>query len=213
FLRLADDPMLKQKYPLIPSTGRLVADPLIRNLGTIGGSLVHADPRADWPSVMLAMNGRLVAKSKAGEREIPISDFIAGPLTVTLAPTEMITAIKIPKPQGRSGGHYIKLERKVGDYATAAAATQLALDDQGRITYAGIGLTGVGSVNIKATAAEQSLVGQAPSDALFEQAGQLAAQASQPKSDVRGSATYKRHLVSVYVRRSLQQAAKIAQSA
>ncbi|MEN0062596.1 MAG: xanthine dehydrogenase family protein subunit M [Myxococcota bacterium] len=210
---LADHAMLKQRYPLITSTGRLVADPLIRNLGTVGGSLVHADPRADWPSVMLAMNARLVAKSKAGEREIPITDFIAGPLTVNLKPTEMITAIKIAKPTGRSGGHYVKLERKVGDYATAAAATHMVLDDQGRISYAGIGLTGVGSTNIKATAAEQALIGQAPSDALFEQAGQLAAQATSPKSDVRGSATYKRHLTAVYVRRSLQQAAKIAQSA
>jgi len=211
--RLADDAMLAQKYPLIPSTGRLVADPLIRNLGTVGGSLVHADPRADWPSVMLAMNATLVARSRAGEREIPIADFIAGPLTVNLQPTEMLTAIKIPRPQGRSGGHYIKLERKIGDYATAAAATHLVLDDQGRISYAGIGLTGVGSVNIKATDAEQSLLGQAPSESLFAQAGELAAKATSPKTDVRGTATYKRHLTSVYVRRSLQKAAEIAQSA
>lgn len=210
---LADHAMLAQKYPLITSTGRLVADPLIRNLGTVGGSLVHADPRADWPSVMLAMNARLVARSKTGQREIAMSDFIQGPLTVSLAPTEMITEIRIPKPQGRSGGHYIKLERKVGDYATAAAATHVVLDDAGRISYAGIGLTGVGSVNIKANAAEQALVGQMPSDALFAQAGDLAAQATSPKTDVRGTATYKRHLTSVYVRRSLKQAVHIAQSA
>lgn len=209
---LADSDLLKQKYPLITSAGRLVADPLIRNLGTVGGSLVHADPRADWPSVMLALNARVVARSKTGEREIPISQFIAGPLTVNLEPTEMITEIRIPRPQGRSGGHYIKLERKVGDYATAAAAAQLELDDQGRIRSAGIGLTGVGSTNIKASAAEQALVGQAPSEALFAQAGQLAAQASNPKSDVRGSAAYKRHLTAVYVRRALTQAASIAQS-
>ena len=211
--RLADDPMLAQNYPLIPSAGRLVADPLIRNLGTVGGSLVHADPRADWPSVMLALNARVVAKSKTGEREIPMTDFIAGPLTVNLKPTEMLTAIKVPKPQGRSGGHYLKLERKVGDYATAAAATHLVLDDAGRITYAGIGLTGVGSTCLKATAAERSLVGQMPSDALFDKAGALAAAVSAPKTDVRGTAAYKRHLTAVYVRRSLQQAAKIAQSA
>ena len=210
---LADDAMLKQQYPLIPSAGRLVADPLIRNLGTVGGSLVHNDPRADWPSVMLALNARLVASSKSGQREIPIKDFIAGPLMVNLQPNELITEIRIAKPQGRSGGHYMKLERKVGDYATAAAAAQIVLDSAGRITYAGIGLTGVGSTNLKAEAAEQSMIGQAPSEALFEQAGQLAAQASAPKTDVRGTATYKRHLTAVYVRRALLQAAQIAQSA
>lgn len=211
--RLADDAMLKQRYPLIPSAGRVVADPLIRNLGTVGGSLVHADPRADWPSVMLALNARLVARSKAGEREIAMTDFIAGPLTVNLQPTELITAIKIPRPTGRTGGAYIKLERKVGDYATAAAAAHLVLDDAGRITTAGVAVTGVSSTNLKAAAAEQALVGQTPSDALFEQAGKLTAQATSPKTDVRGTAAYKRHLTAVYVRRALQQAAQIAQSA
>ena len=210
---LADNAMLKQRYPLITSAGRLVADPLIRNLGTVGGSLVHADPRADWPSVMLALNARLVARSAQGEREIAMTDFIDGPLTTTLQPTEMVTHIRIPKPQGRSGGEYIKLERKVGDYATAAAACQIVLDDAGRISSAGIGLTGVGSVNIKATAAEQALMGQMPSEALFTQAGELASQATSPKTDVRGSATYKRHLTSVYVRRALAKAAEIAQQA
>lgn len=210
---LADSAFLKDKYPLITTTGHQVADPLIRNLGTVGGSLVHADPRADWPSVMLALNARLVARSKQGQREIAIQDFIDGPLTNTLADNEMITEIRIAKPQGRSGGHYIKLERKVGDYATCAAAAQLVLDDQGRITYAGIALTGVGATNIKATAAEQALVGQAPSEAAFANAAQLAAQATAPKDDVRGSATYKRHLSAVYVQRALAKAADIAQSA
>ena len=159
---------------------------------------------------MMALNARVVARSKTGEREIAITDFIAGPLTSSLEPTEMVVAIRIPKPQGRSGGHYMKLERKVGDYATCAAACQLVLDDAGRIQSAGIGLTGVGATNIKATAAEQALVGETPSEALFARAGELAAQAANPKTDVRGTAAYKRHLTGVYVRRALQKAAEIA---
>ena len=118
--QLASDPMLMKKYPLIPSAGRQVADPLIRNLGTLGGSLCHNDPRADWPSVMLAMNARLVVRSKTGQREVGIQSFVCdeGPLDNVLEGTEMVTEIRIPKPQGRSGGHYPKPERTVGDYAT-----------------------------------------------------------------------------------------------
>jgi carbon-monoxide dehydrogenase medium subunit len=207
---LAANDLLKRRYPLISAAARLVADPLIRNLGTVGGSLVHCDPRADWPSVMLALDAEVVARSKRGSRRIPIRQFIAGPLTTTLAGDEMVTAIHVRKPQGRSGGDYVKLERKVGDYATVAAACQIELDSAGRISRAGIGLTGVASTCIKATDAEQALVGQAPSEALFERAGQLAAAASSPKTDVRGSADYKRHVTAVYVRRALARAAQIA---
>jgi carbon-monoxide dehydrogenase medium subunit len=207
---LADHPGLKARWPLIPSAGRQVADPLVRNLGTVGGSLVHCDPRADWPSVMLALDAVVVARSKRGARSIPIGQFIAGPLTTSLAADELVTEIRIPKPAGRSGGAYVKLERKVGDYATVAAACQLALDGSGKIARAGIGLTGVGATCLKATAAEAALVGQAPSEALFEKAGELAAAASNPKTDVRGTAAYKRHVTAVYVRRALSEAARIA---
>lgn len=209
---LAAHPMLAKRYSLIPSAGRVVADPLVRNLGTVGGSLVHADPRADWPTVMLALNAKVVARSKSGRREIAMTDFIAGPLTSSLNGKEMVTEIRIPKPQGRAGGHYLKLERKIGDYATVAAAAQLELDGSGRITRAGVALTGVSTINLKCTAAEQALVGQAPSEALFEHAGQLAAAASSPKADVRGTAEYKRHLTAVYVKRALAKAAQIAQN-
>jgi len=187
-----------------------VSDPLVRNLGTVCGSLAHADPQGDWASVMLACGAEVVARKSSGERVIPMTEFITGVFTTQLAPDELVTEVRIPKYTGPSGGTYLKLERKVGDYATVGVATHLTLGPDGRIVQAGIALTAVGPTNIKAVEAERSLIGSEPGEAVWAEAGRLAALAADPRDDVRGSADYKRHVVDVFTQRGLATAAELA---
>jgi aerobic carbon-monoxide dehydrogenase medium subunit len=201
--------LLKARHPTMADAAPMISDPLVRNLGTIGGSLVHADPAGDWGSVMLAVGGTMVLRSTRGERELPADEFLVDTFTTATEPDELLTEIRVPAPEPRSGGTYLKLERKVGDFATVAVAVALWMDD-GRIGRAGIALTAVGSHNIKATEAEGALEGTEPGEEAFAEAGRLAARASDPQSDVRGSAEYKRHVVEVFVRRGLARAVELA---
>ena len=207
--QLASSDVLKASYPTIATAAPLISDPIVRNLGTIGGSLAHADPSGDLGSVMIAMGATIVARSSGGEREIPAAEIAEGPFQSTLAPNELITEIRVPAPPPRSGGTYLKMERKVGDFATVATAIFLSLEN-GSIASAGIGLTSVGLTNLRAEAAESALVGAAPGEDAFAEAGRLAAEAADPATDVRGSADYKKHVVDVFVRRGLAAAAEMA---
>ena len=204
--------LLKARYPVMAAAAPQISDPIVRNLGTIGGSLCHADPAGDWGSVMLALQASVVLRSGRGEREMPISEFLEDTFTTALEPDEILTEVRVPQPAGSSGGTYLKMERKVGDFATVAAALHLSLS-KGTIERAGIGLTAVGSKNLQATDAEASLAGAEPTEAAFAEAGRLAAEASSPVTDVRGSAEYKRHIVDVYVRRGLATALEKARAA
>jgi aerobic carbon-monoxide dehydrogenase medium subunit len=204
--------LLKARYPVMAAAAPLISDPIVRNLGTIGGSLCHADPAGDWASVMLALQASVVLRSERGERELAMSEFLQDTFTTALEPDEILTEVRVPEPAGPSGGTYLKLERKVGDFATVATATHLSLSD-GVIGRAGIGLTAVGSKNLQATDAEASLAGAEPTEAAFAEAGRLAAEASSPVTDVRGSAEYKRHVVDVFVRRGLARAVETAHAA
>ncbi|MDE0668365.1 MAG: FAD binding domain-containing protein [bacterium] len=190
-----------------------VADPLVRNRGTLCGSVAHCDPEGDWNSVLLATGATVVATGPEGERSIDIGDFVVDFFTNSLDPGEMVTEVRVPHPSDASGGAYMKLERKVGDYATVGVATHLELAGDGTISAAGIGLTSVAPINRKATDAEALLVGEAPSDDLFAAAAEAAAAASEPRSDVRGSAEWKRNVVRVYTRRGLDAALAQAQAA
>lgn len=183
-----------------------IADPLVRNRGTMAGSIAHCDPEGDWASVMLAVGGSVIAVGPNGEREVAMTDFLVDFFTNSLQPGEMVKEVRVPGYRGRGGGTYIKLERKIGDYATVGVATHLVLADDGTISEAGIGLTSVGSHNLKATEAEAVLVGQTPSTELFAEAANVAAAGCDPESDVRGPAEYKRDLVRVYTRRGLATA-------
>jgi aerobic carbon-monoxide dehydrogenase medium subunit len=209
--RLAAESVLAERYPTMAAAAPQVADPLVRNLGTIGGSLAHADPAGDWASVMLALNADIVVRGPTGERTIPIDDFLIDTFTTALEPTEIVTEIRVPRPVDRFGGAYLKLERKVGDFATVGAAVHLELDD-GHIARAGIGLTAVASRNVKAVDAERSLVGNEPTEAAFAEAARMAAAATDPISDTRGSAEYKRSVVEVFVKRGLARALEQARS-
>jgi aerobic carbon-monoxide dehydrogenase medium subunit len=199
-------------YPMLAAAAPQIADPIVRNLGTVGGSLAHADPAGDWGAVMLAAGASVIVRSDRGERELPINEFLVDVFTTALEPDEILTQVRVPKPSGASGGTYLKLERKIGDFATVGAAVQLELSS-GTIARAGIALTGVGATNIHATDAEASLSGAEPNEAAFAEAGRLAAAATSPVADVRGSAEYKRHVADVFVRRGLVRAVEMARAA
>ena len=200
-------PLIRDRYPILSDTARNIADPVVRNWATVGGNIAHADPANDHPATMLALNALVVAEGPAGRRFIPIDEFFGDtPFETSLQAGEILTEIRIPAPTSGSGGAYLKLERKVGDYAIAGVAAYVRLDAAGLVTYAGIGLTNVGPAPIKARNAEQALLGRPLDDQTIRQAADLAAAASQPTSDTRGPAEYKRAMVHTLCTRALKKA-------
>jgi aerobic carbon-monoxide dehydrogenase medium subunit len=194
--------LLAQRQPTMAAAAPLVADPIVRNRGTLVGSLCHADPQGDWASVVTALGGQVVAQGPGGRRNIPMAQFVTGPFQNTLAFDEVAVEAVIPAPKGTPAGGYLKLERRVGDFATAGVA--VAVEFSGAVvSRAGIALTGVGGSTIDATDAAQSLVGGPLTPDGIAQAADLAAGAAQPRTDHRGSAEYKRHIVRTFVTRIL----------
>jgi carbon-monoxide dehydrogenase medium subunit len=202
--------VIRQRYPLLHDTSKVVADPIVRNLATVAGNLAHGDPANDHPATMLALGAEVVAVGAAGERRIPIGSFFTGPFTTALRADEIVTEVRVPAPAARTGGAYVKLERKVGDFATAAVAAQVTLDASGTCERVGIGLTNVGLTPIKAVRAEAALQGARPDEAAITQAARLAAEAAEPVADLRGSVEYKRDLVRVLTARALRRAVERA---
>jgi carbon-monoxide dehydrogenase medium subunit len=209
---LEESELIRTHYPLLHDTSKVIADPLVRNLATVGGNLAHGDPANDHPATMLALGAEVVAVGPKGERRLPIASFFTGPFTTSLRPDEILVEIRVPTPPARSGGAYLKLERKVGDFATAAVAAQLTLGANGACERVGIGLTNVGLTPIKATKAEAALKGKAPDEAAIKRAAELAAEASEPSADLRGSVEYKKDLVRVLTARALRKAVERAGS-
>jgi len=203
--------LVREKYPLLADTTRMVADPLVRNLATLGGNLAHADPANDHPAAMLAYGGSVVATGLTGERVISIEGFFEGLFETSLAHDEILTEIRIPAHKDRSGGAYMKMERKVGDFATVAVAVQLTLDENGNCESVGIGLTNVGETPIKATNAEDALIGKPLDDANIRRAAELAAVSAEPTGDQRGSEEYKRSLIRTLTVRAIRKAVQRAQ--
>jgi carbon-monoxide dehydrogenase medium subunit len=194
-------------FGAVRSAAPWISDPLVRNRGTLCGSVAHCDPEGDWNSVLLATGAEVIARGGNSERAIPITEFVVDFFANALSDDEMVTEVHIPIPRGRAGGSYQKLERKVGDYATVAVAAHLELADDGTIANAGLALTAVNPMNTKVTAAESMLVGQQPDTELFDAAAEVVAQAAQPRDDIRGSAVWKRNVVRVFTRRALVAAA------
>jgi carbon-monoxide dehydrogenase medium subunit len=205
--------LVRKKYPILADTAAVIADPLVRNLATVGGNLAHGDPANDHPATMLALSARVVATGPKGARTIPIDQFFTGLFSTALAPDEILTEIQIPVPPAKSGGAYVKLERKVGDFATAAAAAQVTLGSGGEIQRAGIALTNAGSTPIRASAAENFLKGKNADAAAISRASHLAADAAQPSPDRRGSVEYKKEMARVLTARALAKAIALAQGA
>jgi carbon-monoxide dehydrogenase medium subunit len=208
---LDESELVRTRYPLLADTCKVSADPIVRNLATIGGNLAHGDPANDHPAAMLAFGAEIVAVGTGGERKIPVGSFFTGPLSTALKPDEIVVEVRVPSPKPKSGGAYVKMERKVGDFATAAVAVQLTLAADGTCEQVGIGLTNVGSVPIKAAKAEAALRGKRPDEAAIKQAAQLAAEAAQPEADLRGPVEYKKDLVRVLTGRALRRAIERAQ--
>src|SRR6476660_3471109 len=196
--------LLASRQPTMAAAARLIADPIVRNRGTLVGSLCHADPQGDWASVVLALGGSVVAPGPRGRRSIPMAGFVTGPFQNVLDPDEIAVEAVIPAAQGARSGGYLKLERRVGDFATVGVAVALETSG-GKVTRAGIALTGVVGFTIGATEAAQALTGQPLTAETIEQAAELAAQAARPRTDHRGSAEYKRHMVRTFVLRLLSR--------
>ncbi len=197
--------LLKMKQPVMAAAAPLIADPIVRNRGTLVGSLCHADPQGDWASVVAALGGFVIARGPGGKRSIPIADFVTGPFENALAHDEIAIEAVIPQPKGTLAGGYLKLERRVGDFATVGVA--VAIETSGdTVTKAGIALTGVGGSAISASEASQALVGRPLTAESIAETAELAAAAARPRTDHRGSAEYKRHIVKTFVVRILSRA-------
>jgi aerobic carbon-monoxide dehydrogenase medium subunit len=194
--------LLRATQPTMAAAAPLIADPIVRNRGTLVGSLCHADPQGDWASVVLALGGSVVAQGPRGRRSIPMAAFVTGPFENVLDLDEIVVEAVIPPAQGMRAGGYLKLERRVGDFATVGVAVSLEIAG-GSVTRAGIALTGVGGSTISAAEAASALVGTPLTEESIGAAADLAAQAARPRTDHRGSAEYKRHMVATFVRRIL----------
>jgi carbon-monoxide dehydrogenase medium subunit len=204
--------LVKQKYPLLADTTRVIADPLVRNLATVGGNLAHADPANDHPATMLAYGAEVVAVGPGGRRVIAIDDFFVDLFVNSMAGDEILTEVRIPTPPANSGGCYMKIERKVGDYAVAAVAVQLTLDGD-TCTSARIGLTNVSPVPLRPAGAEAAMVGKTVTEETIRAAGEAASQECDPSGDLRGSVEYKRDLVRVITMRAIRKAVERAKGA
>ena len=199
--------LLSGRWGTLGAAAPLISDPIIRNLGTVCGSLAHADPQGDWGSALLAMDAEVVARGPDGTRTIPVAELFEGPFMTSLAPTEIITEVRVPDPGAVAGGTYLKLERKVGDFATVGVAVHLSMQD-GKVGRAGIALTAVGPTNLRAPDAEAVLTGSELTEEAIREAARLAAEAAQPHSDTRGSEEFKRNVVRVFTERGLRAAAE-----
>lgn len=205
--------VVRERYPILFDTARVIADPLVRNTATVCGNIAHGDPGNDHPATMIALGATVVARGSDGTRSIPAREFFQGLFTTALAADEIVTEIVVPAPGPATGGAYVKLERKVGDYATAGVAVQVTLDQRNACTRAGIGLTNVGATPIAATDAESFLRDKPLDESVIIEAARLAAAAADPTEDRRGTAEYKRDVVRVLTARALRLAARRAQGA
>ncbi len=203
---MEESEVVRSKYHIFADATKLIADPQVRNFGTIGGNLAHGDAANDHPAVMIALGAEVEITSKEGKRSVPIDDFFYGFYTTAVQHGEVLTEIRLPAASGNYGSSYHKAERKVGDYATAGVAVMVQLDDQGNCLKAGIGLTNVNSLPMRASRSEEALVGSNLSDEVIEQAAQMASEDCNPSEDLRGDVDYKRHLVKVITKRMLQKA-------
>ncbi len=198
--------LVRNRYPLLADAAAVVADPIVRNRATLCGNIAHADPANDHPAALMALDATAIAQGPGGRRAIPIAEFFTGLFSTALQPDELLVEVRVPAPTPRTGGAYLKLERKVGDFATAAVAAQLTLADDGTISRVGIGLTNVGPTAIRARRAEAHLAGKRPLEAVLAEAGRIAAQEASPTADRRGSEQYKRDLVRILTARALKRA-------
>lgn len=202
--------LLAKYFPIFKDVTKLIADPQVRNMGTLGGNLAHGDAANDHPAVMIALGASVIITGADGEREVPIDEFFYGFYMTAIQQGEILTEIRLPVPAAGTGNAYHKLERKVGDYATSGVAVQLTIGSDGIVTAAGIGLTNVNPVPLRATRSEEALVGKPLTEENILLAAQYASEDCNPSADLRGSEDYKRHVTGVLVKRMIKKAAERA---
>ena len=203
--------LIKAKYPALADALPLIADPLVRNRGTIGGNLANGDPANDHPAIAIALGAELVARGPKGERSIPANRFYKSLFTTDLKADEILVEIRVPVPPARSGGAYRKLKRKTGDFAAAAVAVQLSLSQDGTVARVGIALTNAGPTPVEAVEAQKFLSGKLPDEKNILETAKLAAKAGAPSADRRGSVEYKREMARVMAGRALKAALERAE--
>jgi aerobic carbon-monoxide dehydrogenase medium subunit len=194
------------RYPLVADVSAVVADPVVRQMGTIVGSLCHNDPAGDWAVAALAARAQVVVRGAAGNRVISIDDFLVDSFTTAVADGEMALEVRFPTPSQRTSGSYQKIERKVGDFATAAAAAKITLAADGTIAEAGIAIGAAGPTATRVAAAEALLRGEKPTRELIRAAADEAAKIADPAADTRGTVAYKKAMAGVLVGRALVRA-------
>lgn len=203
---LLDSQLLKERYPIFQDAAFDIADPIVRNMGTVGGNVSHGDPANDLPACMLALEALYLVKGPKSSRTIPAKEFYQDTFVTVLEPNEILVEIHVPKARAREGAAYVKLEKRVGDFPMVGVAARLALDAAGTVEHAGLGLTAVGPTALKAVEAEKHLVGTKADEAAFEKAAERAQAIALPTSDLRGPADYKKSMVRVLARRALRLA-------
>jgi carbon-monoxide dehydrogenase medium subunit len=202
--------LLATHFPIFKDVTKLIADPQVRNMGTLGGNLAHGDAANDHPAVMIALRASVIITGAEGEREVPIDEFFYGFYMTAIQQGEILTEIRLPVPAAGSGNAYHKLERKVGDYATSGVAVQLTIGSDGIVTATGIGLTNVNPVPLRASRSEEALIGKPLTEENILLAAQYASEDCNPSADLRGSEDYKRHVTGVLVKRMIKKAAERA---
>lgn len=209
---MEDSAEVAAKFPIFQDAAKLIADPQVRNFGTIGGNLAHGDAANDQPAVMIALNASIDIAGLEGTKTVSIDEFFYGFYSTAVEDGEILTEISIPVPTGKFGNAYTKIERKVGDYATAGVAVQLEIDDSGTCTVAGIGLTNVNPTPLRAERSQEALVGTKVDDAAIEAAAQCAYEDCNPSDDLRGSEDYKRRVVKAITKKMIKKALERAQA-
>jgi carbon-monoxide dehydrogenase medium subunit len=203
---LEDSELIRNKYPIFTDASKLIADPQVRNFGTIGGNLAHGDAANDHPAVMIALKAEIEISGAEGSRSVGIDEFFFGFYMTAVQQGEILTEIRVPLRSGKLGSAYHKVERKVGDYATAGVAAVIELDGAGKCTYAGIGLTNVNATPMRAQRSEEVLLGSDLTEAVINQAALYASEDCNPSTDLRGDEEYKRHLVKIVTKRIINKA-------
>ena len=196
----------ERRWSLLHDVSRVVADPVVRQMGTVVGSLCHNDPAGDWTTAALAARAEIVVRGKSGLRRVAIDDFLVDSFTTVVGEGEMALEVRFPTPDEHTAGSYQKIERKVGDFATAAAAVQVSLNADGTIRRAGVALSAAGPCAVRVEEAERLLAGQKPTRDAIRAAADATSRSSSPQADARGSIEYKKNLAGVLVARGLLQA-------
>jgi carbon-monoxide dehydrogenase medium subunit len=202
--------LLKSKCPVLAETASVIGDPAVRNLGTVGGSLAHADPAADQPATVIALGAEIVCEGARGRRTVKVDDWFQGLMATALKEDELLVEIRVPAWPAGSGGAYMKFPHPASRFAVVGVAAMVTLDQEGKCTKAGVGVTGAGTKAVRAKGVEAGLLGKKLDAATIEAAAQKAADGVDVQADLQGSVEYKAHLCRVFAKRAITEAAKRA---